>query len=240
MLRYLIFEVRRTGRNLPFLFYTIVFPVGFYLLFSSLFGGSANSHNPITRHYMVSIALYGMMGVGITSVGAQIAFERRGGWTRFLSVTPLRPATYLVIKMGAGLLLSLPVIILVLLAGDLVNGVHLSPAQWGELVPWLLFASLPFLGIGIAVGYTFLDEAASGISVILLFFFAIAGGLWIPPELFPSWLASLSRGLPSYWGSELGRRIVDGQSFSATGLLIFVAWLVAAMTVAGWRFRKAS
>jgi ABC-2 type transport system permease protein len=84
------------------------------------------------------------------------------------------------------------------------------------------------------------DEAASGVSVIVLFFFAIAGGLWIPPELFPSWLASMSHALPSYWGSELGLRIVDNQPFSATGLLVFAVWLVGAVFVAGWRFRKAS
>src|SRR5581483_8421230 len=102
MLTYTTFEIRRTLRNIPFALYTIIFPAGFYLLFTVVFGGA--SQHSYAAHYMVSMALYGTIGAGLTGIGTQIAFERRGGWTRQLTLTPLRPVSYLAIKVGSALI----------------------------------------------------------------------------------------------------------------------------------------
>ena len=57
MFTYTTFEIRRTLRNIPFALYTIIFPAGFYLLFTVVFGGA--SQHSYAAHYMVSMALYG-------------------------------------------------------------------------------------------------------------------------------------------------------------------------------------
>ncbi len=238
MFTYTTFEIRRTLRNVPFALYTIIFPAGFYLLFTVVFGGA--SQHSYAAHYMVSMALYGTIGAGLTGIGTQIAFERRGGWTRQLSLTPLRPLSYLAIKVGSALILTLPVIVLIMLAGGLINHVHLPVWSWLLLVPLLWFASLPFTALGIAIAYTFRDEAANGVTVIFLFLFSIAGGLWIPPQVFPSWLRQLAELLPSYRGADLGWHVVDGHQPFTSGTVIFAAWLVGLFAIAGWRFRRAT
>jgi ABC-2 type transport system permease protein len=240
MLTYMTFEVRRTMRNLPFALYTIIFPLGFYLLFTSVFRAGAQQNNPFAAHYMVSMALYATIGTGLTGIGSQIAFERRGGWTRQLALTPLKPLGYLGIKVGSALLLTGPVILLILVAGRVINGVQLPITSWLMLIPLLWLASLPFTALGIAIGYTFRDEASNGITIILLFLFSIAGGLWIPLQIFPSGMRDFAQALPSYRGAELGWRVVDGHDPFAAGSLIFVAWLLACFVLAGWRFRKSS
>lgn len=238
MLTYTIFEIRRTLRNVPFALYTIIFPAGFYLLFTVVFGGA--SQHSYAAHYMVSMALYGTIGAGLTGIGTQIAFERRGGWTRQLTLTPLRSLSYLAIKVGSALILTLPVIVLIMLAGGLINHVRLALWAWLLLVPLLWLASLPFTALGIAIAYTFRDEAANGVTVIFLFLFSIAGGLWIPPQVFPSWLRHLAELLPSYRGADLGWHVVDGHQPFSSGTVIFLAWLVGLFAIAGWRFRRAT
>ncbi len=237
MAAYALLEVRRLLRNPPFLLYSIGFPLGIYLLFTTAFGGSS-AGGTFASHYMVSMALYATMATGLTGIGARIAFERSRGWTRQLALTPLRPWSYLAIKVAATTLLTVPVIVLVLLAGGAVNGVRLPAADWAALVPILWFASLPFTLLGVAIAYTVRDEAANGIAVGLLFVFSLAGGLWMPAQFFPPWLLHVAQVLPSYRGGQLGWRLVDGLRPLSGGAVVFAAWLVGAAALAGWRFRR--
>lgn len=238
MATYLLLEVRRSLRNVPFLLYTIGFPACFYLLFTQVFGdGSARGWS---AQYMVSMALYGSMGTGLTGVGARIAVERTRGWTRTLALTPLRPAGYLAVKFGSALLLTVPVIVLIMALGALVDGVRLPAGTWASLMPLIWLASLPFTALGIAVGYSLRDEVANGVSVVLLFALSIGGGLWMPVQLFPDWLAGVARALPSFQGAQLAWRVLDGRQPFGPQALIFLGWLIALLVLAGWRFRRAS
>ncbi len=242
MSTYLMLEVRRTLRSVPFLLYTVGFPVGFYLLFTQVFGGGgdgAGAHRWASQ-YMVSMALYGAMGAGLTGVGARIAVERTRGWTRTLALTPLRPAGYLAIKFASSVILTLPVIVLIMALGALVNDVRLPAGTWLALVPLLWLATLPFTALGIAIGYTLRDEVANGVSIVVLFVLSIGGGLWMPVQVFPHWLASAARAMPSYQGGALCWRILEGQQPFGPGSLVFFGWLLALLVLAGWRFRRSS
>lgn len=237
MMRYLVLEVRRTLRKPAFLLYTVGFPVGFYLLFTTVFGGT---NGDWAAQYMVSMALYGAMGAVLTGVGARIALERTDGWTRALALTPLRPAGYLAIKLGAGTILTVPVILLVMACGAVVNGVRLPATTWLLLVPLLWLGTLPFLALGIAIGYTLRDETAFGTAMVALFVFSIGGGLWLPVRAFPGWLADVAHALPSYRAGELAWRLLDGRQPFGAGALVFAVWLVVLLGLAGWRFRRAA
>lgn len=237
MTRYLLLEVRRTLRNPAFLLYTIGFPVAFYLLFTTVFGG--NDHTWAAQ-YMVSMALYGAMGAGLTGIGARIALERTSGWTRALALTPLRPFGYLAIKLGAGMIVTVPVIVLVMAFGAIVNGVRLPVTTWLLLVPLLWVGTLPFTALGIAIGYTLRDEVAFGVAMVALFVFSIGGGLWLPVQAFPHWLADVAYAMPSFRAGELAWRVLDGHQPFGTGSLVFAAWLVGLLGLAGWRFRRAA
>jgi ABC-2 type transport system permease protein len=115
-------EILRTLRAPAFLGYTIGFPSVFYLLFTKVFGQASASK---AGYVMVSMALYGAIVAALPGFGARIALERTKGWTRQLALSPMRPGTYLVIKLVAASLLTVPALLGVMVLGRLVN--HVTP-----------------------------------------------------------------------------------------------------------------
>ncbi len=172
--------------------------------------------------------------------GARIALERTRGWTRQLALSPLRPGRYLTIKLASASVLTVPVIAAILLLGRFVNGVHLPAGRWLTLAAVLWLASLPFVALGIVIGYTFRDEVAQGVSMVCLFVLSILGGLWMPVAQFPDWLAHVARVLPTYRAGELGWAVVGGAHVSGTGFAVLGAWTVGFAVLAAWRYRAAS
>jgi len=240
MTTYLRYEILRVIRNGAFTGYTIGFPVGFYLLFTVVFDQAAVGGSDFDAYYMVSMALYGAIGTGLTGVGAPIAIGGARAWTRQLALTPLRPGQYLLVKIAAASVLSLPAILAILLAGRLIHQVDLDPLVWLALVPALWLGALPFVGLGIAIGYTFRDEAAQGVALAVYFLFSVAGGLWMPTVAFPDWLAGVSELLPTYRAGELSWRLIGGESPFSGGIAILAAWTCVFLGLAAWRFRRAS
>jgi ABC-2 type transport system permease protein len=99
---------------------------------------------------------------------------------------------------------------------------------------------LPFVALGILIGYTFRDEIAQGVSAVALFLLAIVGGLWMPVTMFPHWLARIAELTPTYRAGQLGWWLLDATRLSAGGIAILVGWTVLFAVLAGWRFRRAS
>jgi ABC-2 type transport system permease protein len=237
MFAYLRLEVLRTLRNPAFLGYTIGFPAAFYLLFTTVFDRGDDSG---ASYGMVSMALYGAIVAALPGFGARIAMERTKGWTRQLALSPMRPATYLIVKLIAASMLTVPSVIAVLLLGRFVNHVSLPAATWLGLVAAVWLASLPFVGLGIVIGYTFRDEIAQGVSMVSLFLLSIVGGLWMPVKIFPHWLARVAEVTPTYRAGELGWSVLGATHVSTVGVTILGAWTLLFAVLAGWRFRTAS
>ena len=53
--------------------------------------------------------------------------------------------------------------------------------------------AVPFLLLGLAIGYRLSSKAAIAVVQATLFPLAFAGGLFLPPEAFPAWLDAFSK-----------------------------------------------
>jgi len=241
MTAYLRLEVVRALRSGAYLTYTILFPAAFYLLFTLIMqAGPMDDGTDYDAYFMVSMALYGSIGAGLTSVGGRIALERTRGWTRQLALSPLRSRDYVMVKVLTAAALSVPVIALIMLAGWLVNGVSLPWHTWLALVPALVAGGLPFAALGIAIGYTFRDEVAQMASLGAYFILSMAGGLWMPTMVFPDWLQTISRALPTHQAGQLSWRLLAGDQPFGAGAAVLLAWTVAFAVLAAWRYRRAA
>ncbi|WP_052865646.1 ABC transporter permease [Streptomyces niger] len=239
MIDYIRLEVRRTLRDKGFVVFGIGMPVVMYLLLTNLAGSSGKEAEAWKVTAMVGMASYGALGAAL-GTGNGLAEDKKLGWLRQLRITPLSPARVVV---GRGLSASvtvLPAIIVVLLLGALVNGIHLAAWQWIGLVVLLWLGTTPFTLLGLGNGYRLSAQAAGMVNAGCMMVLAIIGGLWFPAAAFPGWLQEISRWTPSNRFADLGWSVTAGHGPSAGTVLVLVAWLAAFGAYAVYAYRRAA
>jgi len=235
---YFWLEVRRQLRNRRFVIVTIALPVILYVVYTGVLkiadGESANGLTWPT-YFLVSMAAYGAMAAAITQA-TPIAAERASGWTRQLRVTSLTSRAYIVTKVATAVCLTAPALVLVSVAGIVVNHVELPIRTWIELVVALGLGALPFAALAILLGYLLDTDSAQGAVTLTFFGMAILGGLFAPVESFPSTIATIAHVLPSYHLAQIGRDVVVHGVPDIADVIVLAVYAAAFGTLAGWRY----
>ena len=242
-LHYTVHSSLITAKNWSFVLFSVALPVVLYLVFSQMFGGGDEGGGGEAGGYdwaamtMVSMAAYGSLGAAMAG-GAQLAVERRSGWFRQLALTALPPRSFLWAKAAVIMLLVLPSLLLVYVAGFAVGGVRLPVTVWLGSLGLMWLALIPLAIFGIVIGLWAKAEAVQGFTTLVLLLLAMLGGLWFPVQLMPPVMQAIAQVLPSYWLAELGRYpLLPGAAFPVTGVLVLLAWsaVLTALGVLGYR-----
>lgn len=227
MMGYLRLELLRALRDPRYVILALAAPVGFYLLFTSLFDqGPGAGGLPTQMGLMVSMSVFGAMWAMMLATGPRIAQDRSIGWQRQLRLLPIRTKAVLVARLCAAVLLAAPAILLVMLTAVIAYGVTLDAWRWVVLLGLLWVGAIPFALLGVAVGYAADADSAFGVLYALYLVLAALGGLWMPLSQLPPGLQNVGKLLPSYRAGELGWRLVGGHGLDVSGALILVAWAV--------------
>lgn len=192
-------EGLRIIRSPFFLLFSILMPLGFYFLFTSLNGADTLIGDvPWGAYSLMSLTAFSIIGTAVGQLGIRIAYERKDGWLRQLRLTPLSTTAWIGAKLASHLIIHLLIILIIFPAAAFSFGLELAPWQWVGSALWLLLGSLPFLALGALIGTLRSTDAAMAISNILHMGISIAGGLWMPLATLPAWLQSIGQWLPSY------------------------------------------
>lgn len=178
--------------------------------------------------------------IPLIGISALFALERQRGTLRRLLTTPTRKATYLLGTIVGQVAIALVQMVILIGFGMLVLGV-----EWGSspaaLALMLVASALAAAALGTALGTLVRTGAqANGLSIMLGMVMALLGGCWYPIELFPPFVRSAVRILPTNWAMQgmldiaLRRQGVAGVTTEAGVLLGFAALFFA---VGIWRFR---
>jgi ABC-2 type transport system permease protein len=239
---YLALEARRALRNPRFLMFTVVFPVVLYIIDVAAFGKGnvPGTHGvPYTALLMVSLSAFGGF-MAAMNTGARTAVERAAGWQRQLRLTPLKPTGYLVAKAAVGTLVALPPIVLVSLVGILVEHVHLSGSAWAQVVLGAWVATIPFAVLGLLVGQWATAETMQVFTSGLMIVLGFLGGILIPVQVFPNWLSSISKVLPSYWLAQVGQGALTGNTDLGRAVIWLAGWTVVFAILVVRRYQRDS
>src|SRR5712691_12582867 len=116
-------EISRLRRNKRYLIFTVALPVMFYLIF-----GKQNAHGygiSFKAFYMIGMASFGAFSGAFNNNTIRISQERKDGWIRQLRLTPLPANAYVVAKLIASMVPSVPAIALVFIIGSTYGGVDM-------------------------------------------------------------------------------------------------------------------
>jgi ABC-2 type transport system permease protein len=237
---YLRLEIVRILRDPKYLALAVLAPIGFYLLFATIFGGGPTPPGelPARTEIMVAMAAYGGIWAVLSTTGPRIAEERQVGWFDQLRTMPVRAWRVLSAKVAASVLMALPAIVLVCATAAVVKGVELTTGQWVALVCSMWAGTIVFSSMGIAIGYAVGSDVAYALSYGLYTAMSALGGLFAPPAVLPDGMLAVARALPSYQLANLGWHIAAGTAPAPSSVLVLVAWTLGFAVIALVAYRR--
>ena len=180
----------------------------------------------------VFIPLLGLSGL--------FAYERTQGTLRRLLTTPTHKGLFLLGAISGQVFTALVQMGLLISFGILV--MHLP---WGQNLPGLALLLLAFALASAALGVTLgafvkTEGQASGLSMMLGMVMALLGGCWYPIELFPEFVRTAVKVLPTSWAMQgMLDLVLRGQGLAAVlpevGVLLGFAMVFFGVGV--WRFK---
>ena len=231
-------EIIRILRNRYFVFWSLVMPIVFYYIFTNLVNSDMPNKAQWQAHYLMSMTVFSVMGSSMMTLGIRMVQERSQGWSTFIRITPLSDTVYFAAQMIGQSVIHLLSIMIIFIAGALINDVSLTAMEWSMSGIWILLGSMPFLAIGTLIGMMKKVETAAGISNVIYMVLAVAGGLWMPLEVMPKMMQSIAKWLPSYNFGNGAWEIVRGNLPDWKNILILVAYLAVFMLLSKYIRRK--
>lgn len=198
----------------------------------------AIAENPVMATAAVAqLAVFSVFSTCLFSFGTGVAEDRAKPFDAYLRTLPAGPGPQLAGRLINGGLFGVMGLFPLLMVGALLTSARPSAGQLAGGFGLLLVAAVPFALMGIAIGYALSAKAALAVVQVVLFPMAFAGGLFIPPEMFPGWLGAFSQALPSRAARELVVGAATGQDGSPWAWPVLIAWgvLAAVLCVAFYR-----
>src|SRR5271170_2869193 len=115
---------------------TISFPLMFYVLFGLVLNpkDAPIGGTTITTYLIPTYGAFGVMGASLFGTASGLAAERGLGWLQVKRASPMPPFAYFAAKVALGMIFSAVVVLLLLLLGITVGGVHLPVLDAAKLV----------------------------------------------------------------------------------------------------------
>jgi ABC-2 type transport system permease protein len=185
---------------------TILLPVMFYVLFGLLLGSKGSG--PITTFLVATYGTFGVMGAALFGFGVGMTIERGQGWLELKRASPMPPYAYFAAKVTTSMIFSTIISVLLLTLGVVFGGVHLHPIQMVKMVLILVFGSIPFCALGLAIGYFAKPNSAPAMVNLIYLPLSFLSGLWIPVQMLPKTLQQIATFLPPYHLSQLALDVI--------------------------------
>ncbi|HEY1976510.1 MAG TPA: ABC transporter permease [Candidatus Baltobacteraceae bacterium] len=212
---------------------TVAFPALFFALFDLQY---ARTQAPVADATTLAFMAFAVSGVCLYQFGVGIAAERGRPWERYLRTLPASIA----VRFGARIVSAL--VFAVLAAGcvavfsHFTTPIDLDAQQWLQAAAFVIAGGVPFVLIGITIGYWVSARAAVPVATALNLLLAYAGGLWLPPQYLPHAVQQLSPYLPTRQFADLLWSVSSGSgaAHALAGLAIYTA-IFAAIAAIGYR-----
>jgi len=217
-------EILKAMRAPEFILPTLLFPVAFYLLFGIVLAGDSNN----ASYLLATYGVFAVMGPAIFGFGVAVATERTMGWLSLKRAAPAPPFAYIFAKIITTVLFASLAVALIYIVAGFAGGVELRRGVWALLLLTHILACIPFILIGLLIGFVFKANGAVAFANLAFMGLAVLGGLWIPVTVFPDLMQVIAKWLPSYHLGEIALKVSGAQGERSLGPHLAV---VANMTI---------
>jgi ABC-2 type transport system permease protein len=238
------FEQRVFWRSPAAVFFTVLFPVIFLLIFSSLFGGEEIEELGIktTVYYVPGIITLAVVSATLVSTAIRLVELRESGRLKRVRGTPLPTWAFVAGRFGNALTLSLLMTVVVAAIGRILYDVPIPTNTLPALLLTLLVGSFAFCTLGFALTALIPSEdaapAVTNVAVLPLYFLS---GVFIPQNEIPEGVLHFADAFPIRHFFQAFLTAWDpsttGAGFEWADLAVVAAWGIAGLLIALKTFR---
>jgi len=226
-------------------FFTLVLPLIFLVLLTSLFGNHTHyvGGHAIknSTYYVPGICTLGIIASSFVNLVISITAQRESGVLKRRRSTPVPAAVLIASRTLASVILAIVLVILIVIVGRIAYGVHLPTSTLPAFVLSVVVGAAAFCCIAFAAA-TFIkteDSAQPIIQAVTLPLYFISG-VFVPTTQLSSTLRDIAKVFPVERLDGALFKAFDpattGSGIAGTDLLIVAAWGAVGLAIALWRF----
>ena len=216
---------------------TVVFPA-LALLFFVVPQQSVAGNPEFATQAIISMSVFSVMIGSLFSFGLGIAENREKPWEPYLRSLPAPGIARVLAHILSTGLLAIVALLPIILIGGLLTSARATPLQIIVGLVAVAAACLPFMLLGMVIGYALPMKAAIAVIQVTFFALAFGGGLFLPPQLFPAWLDTVSQFLPSRQARDFVIWAVQGGELTPLTWLGLIGWTVVLLVLVLVLFRR--
>jgi ABC-2 type transport system permease protein len=218
----------------------LALPIIFFTFFGlPLVNQTAPDGTNLGAFVLASFAAYAVGSIMVFSFGIGVATERAMRMDVLIRATPLPPGIYILAKVVTALLFALVSLVLLIGYGVVVGGIRQEAGVWISIVFRLLAGSLPFIGLGFAIGYLTGPNAAPAVANLVYLPLVFASGFFLPLNQLPAFIRRVAPYLPTYHYAQLAWSAVGRRSEPLLTSLLWVAgYSILFLAIAVWAYQR--
>ena len=239
------FDQKVFWRNPASVFFTILLPIIFLLIFATIFGNDEIDELggiKTTTYYVPAIVTLAIVSATMQSLAMSLTVDRENGILKRGRGTPLPSWVFFAGRIGNALVVSVLMLILVTTLGRLIYGVEVPWDRLPAVFVTLAVGAAAFCSLGIALTAAIPSEDAaapiSNVAVLPLYFLS---GIFIPESEIPEGVLQVADLFPIRHFFEAFFAAYDpatvGAGFEWGNLAFVAAWGVAGIAIALRTFR---
>ncbi|GAA3704909.1 hypothetical protein GCM10022224_082880 [Nonomuraea antimicrobica] len=185
-----------------------------------------------------SLMFFGAMSGALTGLSITVAQDRELPWNPYVRTLPAGPYPRLAGRVLATLATVLLSVVPVLVVSALLTEATTTPLRLLLGLGALVVGVVPFMLIGLFIGFVMTAKGAIPVSQVVFFPMAIAGGLLLPPQILPDFIEVVSPYTPARGVAELLWAITADTTPNTVALVSLAGWTVLAAAGAAWAYRR--
>ena len=238
------FEQKVFWRSPAAVFFTVMFPVIFLLLFASLFGDQEIEGLGIdaATYYVPGIITLAVVSATLVNVSMRMVEMRESGRLKRLHGTPLPTWAYVGGRIGNAFVVSVLMVVIVTLLGSVLYGVEVPTTTIPALLFTLVVGTFAFCSLGLALSIAIPNEQAAppitNFTVLPLYFLS---GVFVPESEIPDGVLAFASLFPirPFFQAFLTAYdpLTQGAGFDWGHLAVVAAWGLAGILITVRFFR---
>ncbi|MBG0565298.1 ABC transporter permease [Actinoplanes aureus] len=185
-----------------------------------------------------SMVTFAVMSTNLFQYGIGVSEDRAQPWDPFVRTLPAGAAPRFAGRILTGLAMMAVALTPVVLIAMFFTAATLSAAEFVTAVVVTAAISIPFILMGLAIGYSLPQKAAIVVAQVLFLPLAFGGGLMSPPGGAPGFVEDLAPYLPTGGAVRLMWAAVGDYPLEFWSAASLVGWTGLFAALAVWAYRR--